>query len=250
MKKDNEEEDTSADKAEEPKQAESNNRELYIVLAVMGCLLAVFLVAFTIFHSLQNFEYQGLNFKKTKLGDIPMYQYYYYTSLTGNIASDPKLINLYLRLDPRQNDVPVDGEIELIKGKTVYISIDSSGLAECEDNSIALANLGSFLNANGFGVKGAVPNEAEANSTGLMYVNCSTKPDNPVLLIKSGEETEIEREKTGTKYIVNPPVGAAYEEIERTNCYIITVAKCEILEATEKFTLQSIIDARANNPVV
>jgi hypothetical protein len=129
-----------------------------------------------------------------------------------------------LRNDPRENDVPVEGKIEFQKGKIVYLSVNGTGLTECPMSNMAVAGLSSFLTNNLLQVKGATPDEVEAGKTGLRYVPCSAFPDNPKILIQRGDETKIKR--------------------AGNSCYVISINNCEVLEATEKFQVQAILDAK------
>ena len=211
-------------------------------------LILLFLLAHSLFQSLKTFEYQGLKFTKEKFGNIPLYYYYYYTNpdyATGNVVSGegPRMINLYLRHDPRTNKVPVEGDLEFERGKPVYVTLNAEGLTECPYSTLALAGLASFFSQNGFELKAGVSDKAEAEKDNLDYITCEQYPDNAVILVKSGDETSIKR-KTKTVYtaVEGKLTG---ESVEYTNCYTITVANCEILQATEKFMTHSIIDAKA-----
>ena len=226
---------------------QKKDNQLYWVFGAMAGLIILFLLAYSFFQSLNKFEYKGMSFTKTKFGEIPMYYYYFFTNTpttTGKVISEPKMINLYLRNDPRENNIPIDGEIELLQGKFIYVGINATELKQCGYTSVALANFKSFFMANGFTVKGGVPDETEAERDNLEYVTCEKYPNNPVIIIQSGDETKIQRKKSGIKNIIRSESGIR-EEIEKTNCYIMTVNNCEILQATEKFTVQSILDAKA-----
>jgi len=229
------------------KEKKKEDKQLYYIIGTMAGLIIVFLVAHSIFQGLRTFEYQGLTFTKEKFGNIPLYYYYYYTNpshATGSaIAENPRMINVYLRYDPRENDIPVTGEIEFPRGKFIYVTLNSTGLTECKYSTLALGGLSSFLNQNGFTLKAGVFDEEEAKSEGLDYITCEKHPDNPTILIQSGDETSIERKSVKT--ISSSGGKIIGESTEYTNCYVITVANCEILQATEKFIVQSLIDARA-----
>jgi hypothetical protein len=211
-----------------PKKTSKIDREAFWLFAVMIGLIAIFLVSNSIFEELNNFEYQGLSFTKETFGEIPVYRYYYYTHPSAITASavqgDPTLINLLLRVDPRENNVTVDGEIDLPpKNKFVYISINDTGINDCEYIQVGLANLVSFLIANGFEVKGAVPDEVIAEEISSRHVTCDTHPNNGVILIQAGQESKITRQD---------------------NCYTMDVSSCNILDTTEKFQIQTILDAK------
>ena len=223
----------SKGKTKKKKKTSGSDKELYWILGAMVGLIVVFLISFSIFQSMKTFEYQGLDFTKEKFGEIPLYRYYYFTnslSTTGAVIGEPKLVNLYLRNDPRKINIPIEGEIEFPrKGKFVYITINGTGLDQCKYSSIALASLSSFLTQNDFTVKGAVPNEAEAEENNIKYATCETRPDNAVILIQTGQETKIVK--------------------EAENCYVISSTNCEILPAVERFMIQVIIDAKARQDI-
>ncbi|MCH7568205.1 MAG: hypothetical protein IIA87_02175 [Nanoarchaeota archaeon] len=195
-------------------------KELLWIVGFIAFLVIIFLVASSIFKGFNQIEYEGLIFTKERLGEIPVYHYSYYFENKGVIIK----YNLYLRNDPRTLDVPVEGkDIIFDRGKRVYISVNASGLQQCPYSVLAVADLASFLSDNQFNVKGGDPGFFEAGAKRQEWVTCENKPGNVVILIVEGKETKI---------TIN------------NNCYEITVANCEILEATEKFRVQSIIDAK------
>ena len=199
----------------------SRNKELYWVLGTMIVLIIVFVVSYFIFSSAKNFEYKGLTFTKEKLGKIDLYHYFYYFDNKGKTYQ----YNLYLRKDPRKNNVPITGNIVFSRGKFTYLSINGTGLVKCEDSTIAIAGLSNLLSSNFITIKVSTPDEEEAELNNLTYANCETHPERVTILIQEGSETKIEKEGM---------------------CHVISVANCEILEAIEKFEVQSILDAKDN----
>ncbi|MBU0466489.1 MAG: hypothetical protein KJ718_04000 [Nanoarchaeota archaeon] len=212
------------------KKSSKADKELYWVLGVMLGLILIFFASSAIFKSTKSFEYQGLKFTKERFGEIPLFKYFYSTDrtttpTTGSVigSKGTSTVTVLLRNDPRKNNIPVDGEIEYLKkGEFIYATLNSTGLL-CEYSNVAMASLGAFLNQNGFKVKGASVDEADAEANGLDYITCENKPDRMVLLFQQGEKTSITREG---------------------NCYITNVANCEILPAVEKFIVQSVLDAK------
>jgi len=198
----------------------AKDQELFWILVIMASLIVSLLVLYFVLSNLNKIEYQGLTFTKERFGEIPIYHYYYYFN-----SSDGQLIkyNMYLRNDPRKNDIPVEGEISFVEGKFVYVSINSTGLNECPQSVLAVAGLSEFLTNNLFTVKAGTPNQEEAVSNNLTYINCDSHPDNPTILLQSANETKI---------------------TQKDNCYIIDVADCKMLESVEKFEVQSIVDAK------
>src|SRR3989344_956651 len=87
------------------KEAEKKlDKQLYWILGIMVSLILVFLASSYIFQQLSKFEYEGMTFTKEKFGEIPLFRYSYYVSVTpptGNaIAENPPIVNLYLLEDP------------------------------------------------------------------------------------------------------------------------------------------------------
>jgi hypothetical protein len=229
------EEPKKHEKKEPDKKMSKIDKEMYWLLGVMAGLIIVFLASNAFFQSLKSFEYEGLSFTKEKFGDIPVYRYYYYTHPSAittravDLEGDPTLINLLFRVDPRENKVEVLEDIDLPqKDKFLYISINDTNLKECEYTQVAIANFASFFVANGYTIQGAVPDKELAKEINVRYAECGTHPDNGVILIQSGEKTQI-------------------SETDR-NCFLMEIDSCEdILAATEKFQIQTIIDAKERN---
>ncbi len=215
---------------EENNKNQKMDKELYWIFGVMVGLVIVFLAASAVFQSFKTFEYQGLTFTKEKFGEIPVFRHSFYTdnlaSITGAVTDEDKdrgYFSLVLRGDPRENNVPIDGEIRLSAIKGAYISVNGTGLTQCEYSAPGISSLTSFLVGNGLNVKGAVPDEEEAREAGVLAVNCENTPNSDVILIKAGSETRI---------------------TIKENCYEVTISNCEVLPAVEKFMVQTILDAR------
>lgn len=206
------------------------DRELYWVFGIMVVLIVTFLVGYIIRPNPNSFEYSELNFEKQMLGNIPLYKYTYFTekviTTTGSIikTGEQTAVTVLLRNDPRENDVPVDGKIEYLqREKYVYITMSASPDLLCEYGAIAMAELSSFLTQNGFRPKAGISDEATAEEQSFDYITCENHPDRMVISFEAGDENSVVREG---------------------NCYILTVADCDILLSTEKFITQSIIDAK------
>ncbi len=200
-----------------------SNKELYIILGGMIVLILVFTATSLVFKSFGTFEYEGLAFTKERFGDLQVYHYYYYITshITGNVIAK---YNLYLTLDPRENNVPVEGEIEFEPGEFIYVSIDGDELTQCGSSSAGLGSLSAFLTDNQLDPVGSVTNETLAKELGVKYATCESKPERAVIVISTGNETKITRREG--------------------RCYNIEVANCEIVQAVEKFELRTLIDAR------
>ena len=76
---------------------------------------------------------------------------------------------------------------------------------------------------NQFTVKAGTLDENESKEMNLTYVSCDLTPNNVVINLKAGNESRI----TG-----------------KGMCYTIEVADCKVLEAVEKFEVESIVQAK------
>ncbi len=196
------------------------NRQIIRIIFAMIFIIFIFLFFYNVFKDNNKIEYQGLVFTKEKFGEIPVFHYYYnFKAPSGNIIK----YNLFLRGDPRENNVSVNGEIAFDRGRDVYLAINNTGLVNCPQASLAIGNLVSFINDNQFKVRAGTPNIVESELKNQAYISCKKYPDNFVIEIKKGDSTSISKDN---------------------NCYTISVSGCRVLEAVEKFEVQSVLDAK------
>lgn len=197
-----------------------NKKEIYWIIGVMVFAIIAIALIPLISKQMNKFEYNGLTFTKEKFGEIPIFHYYYYIGETGKEHQ----YNIYIRIDPRKNNVSVEGDIGYPKtGDTVFVSFNSTGLLKCENVLREMHTIADFLNGNGYVVKAGNPDETFAKQNNITYVTCETRPRNMVILITPGNETKI---------------------LSKNNCQLITVNNCELLPAIEKFVVRSLIDAK------
>ena len=227
IKKSQKVEEVEAQVQEEIQQESSDKKnrqfQLYWILGAIVVLVVLFFISSYIFNSINTFEHEGITFTKEKFGEIPVFHYYYYIT--------PQLkYNLYLRRDPRENKVSITGNavdlgIELKKEEPIYLSVDPKELTQCEYGRAGIGSLATFLADNQFKVIGASSDEEIAKEAGVKYATCEFRPNSMVILLQAGNKTEI--------------------VYENERCYTINVANCEVLEAVEKFQVQTILDAKA-----
>ena len=208
-------------KGKTDEQVNPKDNELKWIIGMMIALVIIFVFFSQVFKSLNNFEYNGLEFKKEKIGEnLNVYHYIRNFEYSGRMYS----YNLFLRNDPRKSNVPVEGApFEFSSLNPVYISVNAKKLIECEQSSISIPLLAQFFTSNFVKVYAATPNIIEAQANDLTYATCESAADGNVIIVSDGDETKVER--------------------TADNCYHITAANCEILPATEKFIVQTIIDA-------
>src|SRR3989338_6962849 len=109
---------TSGKKEEKIGKKVDNTKQLYWIFGTMAFLIVVLLISSSVFQSLNRFEYEGLIFTKERFGEIPVFHHYYFYNYNGQQYK----FNLYLRNDPRSNEIPINSEIEYPLGKFAYIS--------------------------------------------------------------------------------------------------------------------------------
>ena len=197
-------------------------RELLYIVGFVVLLVIVFLIASSIFERFNRVEYEGLIFTKERFQDIPVFRTYYYFR-----APDNQLIqyNLFVRNDPRTNDVPIEGDPIKYNSRNVYVTLDTSYLRDCEDTVISIASLTRFLNDNQLNVKSGNMDFTEAAIHNQEHITCENSPDSEVIQVSRGDSTKIE---------INGM------------CKSISVGEdCRILEAIEKFEIHSFLDAQS-----
>ena len=213
-----------AKKKKESKSRETkkeNLKPLYWLVGFGIFLVILYFISGFVFKEITGFNYEGLEFTKEKFGDIPVFHhYYYFTDRAGDLVK----YNFYLRIDPRKNNVPIEGEVEFdTQDRFNYISVDAN-LGECEYTSVAVASLSAFLTNNQIKVRGAMPDLIQAERNNVEFATCVNPKDRYVVLIEKGEETKIVREDM---------------------CYRVEISNCEVLEALEKLQIQALLDAKA-----
>ncbi len=194
-------------------------KELMYIIGFIVLLVIIFMTASAFFKSLNTIDYEGLTFTKGRVGNLVLYHhYYYYKSKNGNLVQ----YNLYLRNDPRYNNVSVEGDKVLFnKNVESYLSVDSLNLEVCPYSILGVGNLAGFLTQNEVIINGGNLDPDAANVTGQEYVTCANHSNRKVIELKEGDETGIK---------ING------------NCYEIIVNNCDVMQAIERFQIQTILD--------
>jgi hypothetical protein len=211
-------------KAKKPKGERKIEKELLLILGFMVFLVILFLFASSVFKSLNKVEYEGLVFTKESFGEIPVFHnYYYFRSPTGNLVR----YNLFVRNDPTENDVPIEGGKIRFVGGEVYFTLDTTYLNECSQTILAVSGLTKFLSDNQLNVLSGNMDFAEAAVNNQNHITCETNPNDEVIQLRRGDETKITVTGPGSR------------------CKDITIGPdCKVLEAIEKFEIHSFLDAQ------
>ena len=186
------------------KQIEYQNKLLRNLFIGIGILIIIILSLFWYFNSLSHFEYEGVKFDVIKEGNV----IFYHTSFP--MIQDGKDItyNVYLRNDPRKlKNVPFKGGVSLLE----MMVIDNTENFVCGgDGGIAMYNFQQIFRA--FGTNIIKDPNATCDSFGRYLF----------LVIKPGNQTSIEQ--------FSPA------------CYNLNVNNCEILDVTEKFIVETLVE--------
>lgn len=239
MSKKNQSEQEIDEQQKKVAEKKRQTKELYWILAGMATLIVVFVGAYAFAESLKTFNYEGLTFRKELVGEIEFYRYTYSVEIpkssrgvslvTGNAVNNGeglKTVNVYLRNDPRENDVPLEGEVEFFEKKPIHLSIftDEGGLDACEYTGVGIGTLTNFLVQNNFKVEAGVPDKEVAKENNLEHISCEHNPKDTVIEIKTGETSQV---------IKHSPL-----------CYEVVIANCEVTKTIEKLIVESIVDAK------
>ena len=210
-------------------------KQLLWIGGFLAALVLAFIIAGLAIKKSNQFEYEGLLFTKECLrGDRPdpflsykcaggirlYHHYFYYKNDLGKLIK----YNLYLRTDPRVNDIGAEGRPISFDTKRVFIALDTTYLDDCPDSQIAIGGLSLFLADNQLAVRSGNTDFTEAAVRKQKYVTCEKNANDSVIEIKRANSTGI---------TING------------KCMKIDVGqKCDILNATERFKVDAIIDAQ------
>ena len=196
------------------KQKKEQEKQLKYILIIIGVIFAAFLITYFIMQSTKGFEYGGAQFSKTKQGAIDLYLAKFpIKDADGKIVSS---LPFYFREDPRSlRNIKINGEIQL--KRSVALTTDNGLIDErCEDIVLAETSLAVFIRLIGANPFPASLNATEASRDNVTLVSCSNTKDDTVIIFKSGNESSITKNK---------------------DCYTISVADCDIMNATERFMM-------------
>ena len=185
------------------KQIKTENKILRNFIFGVIALIILFLLLALLINSAKNFEYEGIKFNVVKAGEV----IFYHTSFP--LIEDGREItyNVYLRKDPRMGGVAFDGEINLLE---MMVLENTESFVCGGDGGIAMLNFQQILGALGTTII------KDPNAT------CDSQGRFMFMRIQSGDETSIKQ------------FGPA--------CYEININNCEILDGTERFLIETLVE--------
>ncbi|MDO8516498.1 MAG: hypothetical protein Q7S33_00070 [Nanoarchaeota archaeon] len=186
---------------------DKENKQIIWVIGISLLVILSFLGAYFYAQSLNKFEFAGIKWEKTKLGDLELYHGRFF-------VGEDQYYNFYLRNDPRQNEIPINATLNSLYTTTI-VSADPAVIS-CYGASMGQIELSKFLNAVGVSnIQPAVTNLSAAKELNVSYADCSNAINKTVILIKKTE---------------TPSIGQ-----DGKNCYVINVGNCENLKTIERF---------------
>lgn len=187
---------------------DKRNKQLIGFFSTIIIIFVIVFGAFWLIKSQDKFTYDGAKWEKIKYGQL----YVYHTSFPlYNVT-----YNMYLRNDPRRNNVSID-DMNITFYKKV-ITAFSPEAAQCLGLGVPQTELGQFLGWAQRNVTGAFADIDYAKKMNASFADCSSaKGETTVLLFQKSETPSIKKDK---------------------NCYILSVGNCENLMTTERFLIQ------------
>ncbi|RMF55858.1 hypothetical protein D6745_00940 [Candidatus Woesearchaeota archaeon] len=206
---------------------ESEDRRVIIFFVVVLIVFAAFLIPYFYLEGLKRFDFGGIKWKieKYKSGDI---YHGRFVSLNPHFNNTH---NLYLRVDPRKNNVKVEGNLSNFRYGSA-VSFDRR-VSECKgDIPVTVITLGQFL-MYGIGTLKLEVGYFDKNYSvekNESFIDCNYKnKKRTIVILKMGNESKVS---------VSP---------ENPSCYIIEVRDCKDIAPIEKFMVQSVIDFKREN---
>jgi len=191
----------------------SEDRQLTWMFVIIAVVIGSVFVSYFAVEGSKSFDYGGVAWTVEDYGDFDVY-HARFPALTGANL----FYNLYLRNDPRRNDVPVSGGFKSFK-RGGYISLSQEFEACRGEASRVMIDLGAFLKS-GLGMEtikvatGTV-DVGFSLETGTPYINCSNT-DMSVFMVDVGEARVVQ------------------DDVNRF-CYRIYVEDCDDVLGVEKF---------------
>lgn len=181
-----------------------------IILLCLGGLIGGYLYV-----KRQNaFSYAEVDFVKGKEGDVTFYHGRFPINYRGQTL---KVFNLYLRMSPKENKVPIETNFSL--SREVIVSFEP-GLEKCPLAIIGHSTLSQFVSVFPWveNVTGAVNDKTYAEENGIGFADCSkATTGKTVILARSADKSSIEK--------------------EGENCFVLNVANCEYLAVSERYIM-------------
>ncbi len=199
-------------------------RELLWLVVIVVAVFAIILGSYFWTENAKSFSYGGENWVVENYNNLIIYHGRFESIGVRNLT-----YNLYLRNDPRKNDVPTTGTFDKFKyGGIVGIS---PKVDRCRGQlSRVMLDLGAFMR-RGIGVGPLAvgsTNKFTAVETNRTYTQCDTASDRTIVMIEMGNSSVVQNK-------INP------------YCYTIKAENCNDITSVEKFMIKSVADSSKLN---
>jgi len=197
------------------------NKQLIWFLVVVIIVFGAFLIPYFWVESNKVFEYVGAEWVIEEyaepLGDV-------YHGRFPSFTNPDLFFNVYLRNDPRNNDVDTVGVFNQFKYGGIIAATPEANLCRGELPRV-MFDVASFTKtAIGAGpIETGFTDEKLADDTGKRYATCESVNDRTLIIFDIGEPAVIQDE-------------------DNLNCYTIYVEDCDKSEPAEKFIIKTIED--------
>jgi len=198
---------------------------IYLMVAVV---LVIVVLPYIKSNYIDKFDYHGLTFQKTQLGDLEFYSTQFPVVVgTGEVVGS---YSVNLRNNPKELDkIPITTnknriEFTLNDGKfgDAYIALNPF-MELCDNSSIAMASLSGFLKDSNLNVISAVTDKAYARDNNITQRWCNSDPLDTVFYVTDGNDTKITEIQNGCY------------ELQFNNCEILQVSERTILKMLEQY---------------
>ena len=198
---------------------QKENTQLIWFFVVIAVVFASFLIPYFWVESSKVFDYGGAEWAIEEYENLIIYHGRFIS-----FGNTELTYNLYLREDPRENDVPVEGELNKFKyGGIVSISPE---VDVCRgEASRALFDLSAYLR-QGIGLEeleSATTDKFVSLDEDRRYAVCDNVNDRTLVVVEVGESKVV-------------------QDDDNPYCYTIYIEDCEDIRSIEKFMSQSLED--------
>lgn len=209
----------SSEKLSKKEVEERENVQLLWFFVIIAVVFISLFASYFGFQSMRKFEYSSIDWTIEDYKDLRIYH-----GSFESLIRDDLIYNIYLRIDPRKNEVYTEGFFDKFRYGGI-VSIDPE-VDTCRGNlARAMVDLGSFL-GQGIGagaLEAGFTDEAFASENGKRFATCENVRDRTVVVVEIGEPAVIQNE-------------------ENPYCYTIRVRDCDDVSAIEKFMVKSVGD--------
>ncbi|MEI7719397.1 MAG: hypothetical protein WCI72_06000 [archaeon] len=191
-------------------------KQFFWLVGIIIVITLSFVFVPMLYHKIfEKFEYGGVNFEKVKTGKLVFYHGQFPVIYKGELSV---VYNVYLRNDPRKNNIPITTNLSLSRKVSVSLNNDVN---LCKDMVLGQSEIGKFLPAFPFikNISAGVVNGTTAKEMNLTQITCkNASADNTVIIIQNSETPSIDAGET-------------------ENCFLLNIGKCQYLPTVERYVV-------------